>query len=225
MPQAWRVIVKIALIGGSREADLLEQALLAAGIELDPTGEVAIVAPHPFDTDLWECAALSLKNKPHIGLARAGWQPTPEDRWTMADNAEEAANLLAASGAKRAHLAVGNGRLAPFYRLENIELCIRSRNAPHPPAPPRGQVRSLRGPFDVAGEVAELSAQGIDALVVHNAGGQGGWPKLGAARELGIEVILIERPKLPEMEMVSTVDAALAWAKRHMGVDAPSRRA
>ncbi len=198
---------------------MLEEALIAAGIEVDPAGEVAIVAPHPFDTDLWECAALSLKDKPYIGLARAGWMPEADDNWTMAADAEAAAKLLAASGAKRALLAVGNGRLAPFYRLSNIELCIRSRNAPHPPNPPQGQIRSMRGPFDVAGEVAELEAQGIDALVVHNAGGQGGWPKLAAARALGIPVILIERPKLPPMEMVETVEAALVWAKRHMGVD------
>ena len=217
--------MKVALIGGSREADLLEKALLEAGIEVDPAGEIAVVAPHPFDTDLWECAALSLIGKPHIGLARAGWRPEPQDHWTMAADAEEAANLLAASHAKRALLAVGNGRLAPFYRLKNIELCIRSRNAPHPPAPPQGKVRSMRGPFDVAGEVAELAGQGIDALVVHNAGGQGGWPKLGAARALGIKVILIERPRLPEIEMVETVEAALAWAKRHMGVDGGRARA
>ncbi len=205
--------MKLALIGGSREADLLEDALGKAGIEVDPAGEIAVVAPHPFDTDLWECAALSLQNKPHIGLARAGWQSEPEDHWSMAADAEEAAKLLAASGAKRALLAVGNGRLAPFYRLKGIELCIRSRNAPHPPNPPQGLIRSMRGPFDVAGEVAELSGQGIDALVVHNAGGQGGWPKLGAARALGMKVILIVRPKLPEMEMVESVEAALAWVK------------
>ncbi len=217
--------MKLALIGGSREADLLEKALGAAGIMVDPSGEIAVVAPHPFDTDLWECAALSLKDKPHIGLARTGWLAGPKDRWTMAASAEDAAGVLADSGAKRALLAVGNGRLAPFYRLEGIELCIRSRNAPHPPNPPQGLIRSMRGPFDVAGEVAELAGQGIDALVVHNAGGQGGWPKLGAARELGIPVILIERPKLPEMEMVESVEAALAWAKRHMGLDESARRA
>ncbi len=211
--------MKLALIGGSREADLLEEALGAAGIGVDPAGEIAVIAPHPFDTDLWQCAALSMHDKPHIGLARSGWQSAPEDNWTMAASAEAAAEALAASGAKRALLAVGNGRLAPFYRLSDTELCIRSRNPPHPPMPPNGRLRSMRGPFDVAGEVAELSAQGIDALVVHNAGGQGGWPKLGAARQLGMKVILIERPALPKMEMVDTVEAALAWAKRHMGVD------
>ncbi len=209
--------MRLALIGGSREADLLEKALGAAGIRVDPAGEIAVIAPHPFDTDLWECAALSMHGKPHIGLARSGWQPTPEDNWTMAASAEAAAEVLALSGAKRALLAVGNGRLAPFYRLSDTELCIRSRNPPHPPMPPNGRLRSMRGPFDVAGEMAELSGQGIDALVVHNAGGQGGWPKLGAARELGIPVVLIERPALPKMEMVESVEAALAWVLGRVG--------
>jgi len=211
--------MKLALIGGSREAEVLAAALGEAGIALSPSGEIAIVASHPFDTDLWQCAALSLRNKPHIGLSRPGWRAEANDNWQVAKSAEDAAEMLAASGAKRALLAVGNGRLAPFYRLSRVELCVRSRNAPHPPAPPNGLIRTMRGPFDVAGEIAELTAQGIDMLVVHNAGGQGGWPKLGAAREMGIPVILIERPILPAMEMVETVNEALTWAKRHMGLD------
>jgi len=215
---ATRPSIKVALIGGSREADLLEQALAAAGIAIDPNAGHAVVAPHPFDTDLWECAAISVAHKPHIGLARPGWLPSAGDNWLMAQNTAAAARMLAESGAKRALLAVGNGRLTPFYRLSGVELCVRSRNAPHPPAPPLGHTRSLRGPFDVAGEVVEMRAQGVDMLVAHNAGGRGGWPKLGAARALGIPVILIARPALPAMAMVETVDDALSqvlnWAKR-----------
>ena len=211
--------MKIAVIGGTREADLLERALTAANIDVDPNGEIAIVAAHPFDTDLWECAGLSFANKPHIGLARPGWAPLETDQWQMAASAEAAALLLKANGAKKALLAVGNARLAPFYQLSGVELCVRSRNPPHPPTPPQGTMRVMRGPFDMEGEAAEMRAQGIDALVVHNAGGTGGWPKLAAARALGIKVILIERPKLPKMEMVETVEQAFDWVKRHMGLD------
>ena len=206
--------MKLAITGGSREADVLEVAANKAGIEVDPAGKLAVIAAHPFDQDLWECAALSAAHKPHIGLARPCWKPEDSDNWQYAQNAAQAAEMLGQSGAKRALLAVGNGRLTPFYQLPDIELCVRSRNAPHPPMPPRGKISAIRGPFDVESEVAELKQNGIDILVVHNAGGQGGWPKLGAARALGIKVILIERPKLPEMEIVETVEAALAWALR-----------
>jgi len=211
--------MKLALIGGSREADRLEAKLLEAGIKPDPMGEIAVVAPHPFDTDLWECAQLSVAGKPHIGLVRPAWQPAVADNWKMAESAEAAAELLGRSGAKRALLAVGNGRLKPFYRLNNIELCVRSRNEPHPPAPPRGTLHTKRGPYDVDAEILALKAGGIDMLVAHNAGGKGGWPKLGAARALGLPVILITRPKLPAMPLVDSVDSALTWVKRHMGLD------
>lgn len=217
--------MKVALIGGSREAERLEEALEAAGIVVDPMGEIAVIAPHPFDTDLWECAKLSVAGKPHVGLARPGWLPEDGDDWRMASSNLEAAGMLGQSGAKRALLAVGNGRLLPFYKLQNIELCVRSRNTPHPPAPPNGLIRPLRGPFDVATEIKELQAQGVDMIVAHNAGGRGGWPKLAAARALGLPVILIDRPKLPEMEMVNSVETALAWVKRHMGLDESTPRA
>lgn len=211
--------MKLAVIGGSREASVLEAAAQKSGIEIDAAGEVTVIAAHPFDTDLWECAALSAANHPHIGLVRPSWEPKATDHWQFANSASQAAEMLGNSGAKRALLAVGNARLMPFYQLQNIELCVRSRNAPHPPNPPRGKISTMRGPFDITSETLELQQNGIDILVVHNAGGQGGWPKLGAARALGLPVILISRPKLPEMKMVETVEQALIWVKRHMGLD------
>ena len=217
--------MKLALTGGTREADQLAEALLKSGVEICPEAGFAVIAAHPFDTDLWECASLSAANKPHIGLVRPAWQPGKDDQWQMAGSAEQAADLLAQSSAKNALLAVGNSRLLPFYRLKETCLCVRSRNAPHPPAPPVGCIRTMRGPFDVAGEVAELKAQKIDMIVAHNAGGQGGWPKLGAARALGLPVILIDRPRLPEMEVVSNIEAALKWVKRRIGLDAVDQNA
>lgn len=211
--------MKLALVGGTREADRLAAELKKLGVEIDPSGDVVVIAAHPFDTDLWQCAALSACHKPHIGLARPAWQAGKGDDWRLVKSVEAAAELLANSGAKRALLAVGNGRLLPFYQLESVALFVRSRNPPHPPAPPYGRISSMRGPFDVDSEVEALRRDGIDFIVAHNAGGQGGWPKLGAARALGLPVILIDRPKLPAMDMVSSVDAALNWTKRHMGLD------
>ena len=211
--------MKLALVGGTREAEVLAAALEEAGIACAPDGEIAVIAAHPFDTDLWACAALSARGKPHIGLVRPPWQAEESDDWRLVASAEAAADMLLKCGAKRALLAVGNGRLLPFYQLSGVTLCVRSRNPPHPPAPPNGYISLLRGPFDVAAEVNALRREGIDMIVAHNAGGQGGWPKLGAARELGIPVILIDRPQLPELEVVTSVEAALDWAKRHMGLD------
>jgi len=212
--------MKLAIAGGSREAELLAKEVEALGIEIDPSADLVVIAPHPFDTDLIEDAILSAQNKPHILLQRPKWVPEKGDNWHFANSAQEAAQTLESLNVSRVLLAVGNGRLAPFYRLENIELVVRSRNTPHPLAPPKGRISPFFGPFDIKTELKCLTEQGIDALVVHNAGGQGGWPKLAAARQLGLPVVLIDRPKPPDVKTVTDVKAALNWVAASYGLDA-----
>ena len=48
-------------------------------------------------------------------------------------------------------------------------------------------------------------------VVSKNSGGTATYSKIAAARTLGIEVVMITRPQLPEMPSVDTVDAVLAW--------------
>ncbi len=211
--------MKLTIVGGSREADLLTKAVEKLGVKIEPSADVVVIAPHPFDTDLIECALLSAKGKPHILLQRPKWLPETSDNWHFANSASDAAAILAKLNVKHALLAVGNGRLAPFYRLENIELMVRSRNTPHPPNPPKGRVSQFFGPFDIETEAKGLIDNHIDALVVHNAGGQGGWPKLAAARRLGLPVVLIDRPELPNLKIVTNVDAALDWVAASLGLD------
>ncbi|MCF6304455.1 MAG: precorrin-6A/cobalt-precorrin-6A reductase [Rhodobacteraceae bacterium] len=211
--------MRLAIVGGSREAELLTKAVEKLGVEIDPSAELVVIAPHPFDTDLIECAMLSAKGKPHILLQRPKWLPEPADNWHFANSASIAAQILESLKVRHALLAVGNGRLAPFYRLENIELMVRSRNTPHPPAPPMGKICPFFGPFNVETELKSLAENNIDALVVHNAGGQGGWPKLAAARQLGLPVVLIDRPDLPDIKTVTNVDAALEWIAASLGLD------
>ncbi len=211
--------MKLAIVGGSREAELLAKEVKALGIEIDPSAGLVVIAPHPFDTDLIECALLSAANKPHILLQRPKWQPEKDDNWHFANSAQEAAKTLESLNISRALLAVGNARLAPFYRLKNIDLVVRSRNTPHPPAPPKGRICPFFGPFDIKTELKGLTEQGINALVVHNAGGRGGWPKLAAARQLGLPVVLIDRPDLPDVKTVTDVDAALDWVAASLGLD------
>ncbi|MBL4806314.1 MAG: precorrin-6A/cobalt-precorrin-6A reductase [Rhodobacteraceae bacterium] len=217
--------MKVAVVGGSREADLLIKALERLNVKIESTADIVVIAAHPFDTDLIDCAILSAKNKTHVLLQRDKWRPEFGDNWLVAKNAEGAAAILATSGATKALLAVGNSRLTPFYRLANIELAVRSRNAPHPPTPPKGEIATGRGPFDLAFETENFRANQIDILVAHNAGGSGGWPKMAAARDLGLPVILIDRPTPPDTPTVTSVDDALNWVARQLGLDLMPRKA
>ena len=71
-----------------------------------------------------------------------------------------------------------------------------------------------RGPFDLAAERALLVEHGITAIVAKNSGGEASYPKLVAARELNIPVIMVRRPVLPPGDSVGTVEEALDWLKR-----------
>jgi precorrin-6A/cobalt-precorrin-6A reductase len=52
----------------------------------------------------------------------------------------------------------------------------------------------------------------IDALVTKNSGGAMTRAKLDAAAELGMTVVMVDRPPLPEsVDVVPTVDDAVAW--------------
>ena len=84
---------------------------------------------------------------------------------------------------------------------------VRSVDPPEPPVPARMRVLLDRGPFTLDGERALLREHAIDVLVTKNSGGPA--PKLAAARELGVPVVIVERPPLPPgVIAVPTVDAA-----------------
>ena len=51
-------------------------------------------------------------------------------------------------------------------------------------------------------------------MVTKNAGGELLAPKLEAARQLDVEIVMIDRPQLPDLETARSVEQALALAGR-----------
>jgi precorrin-6A/cobalt-precorrin-6A reductase len=83
---------------------------------------------------------------------------------------------------------------------------------PDRPVPPRTEVLLARGPFTLAGERELLRTYGIDVLVTKDSGGAATAPKLAAAREAGIPVVVVRRPPTPQgVPVVATPEEALAW--------------
>jgi len=63
-----------------------------------------------------------------------------------------------------------------------------------------------------------MERERIDVLVTKNSGGDATYPKISAARALGLPVIMISRPETPRnVEEVTTADAALEWLEGHHG--------
>jgi precorrin-6A/cobalt-precorrin-6A reductase len=93
---------------------------------------------------------------------------------------------------------------------------LRSVEAPEPSElPAQVELITARGPFRLEDELLLLREHAIDVVVTKNSGGEATYAKLEAARALGLPVIMVRRPMLPEAPSVETAAAALDWLEQH----------
>ncbi|MFB7747393.1 cobalt-precorrin-6A reductase [Streptomyces sp. NPDC056132] len=181
--------------------------------------DVLIDATHPFARTISFNAARAAAEAhvPLLALRRPGWVPGAGDRWHPAGSLEEAAGLLPALG-RRVFLTTGRMGLAAFAHLDALWFLMRSVDAPEPPFPAAMEVLLDRGPFTLEGEREVLRTHRIDVLVTKDSGGAATAPKLAAAREAGIPVVVVRRPPVPDgVERAATPEEAAAWVRRFTG--------
>lgn len=172
-----------------------------------------IDATHPFAAQMSRnateaCAAAGVSL---IALEREPWSARQGDRWT---HVPDLAAAVAALGdtPRRVFLAIGRQTLAAFAAAPQHHYLLRLVDPPTEPLPlPQAKAVIARGPFDVAGDRALLQDHRIEVIVAKNAGGAGAEAKLVAARDLGLPVILIDRPEVPDRQVARTVAEVMAW--------------
>lgn len=178
-------------------------------------------ATHPFAAQMsWNASEARHKTGTHlVALTRPAWQPVAGDNWRVVP--DMAGAVAALNGpAKRVMLALGRLHLNEFAAQPQHHYILRLVDAPDaPPALPSHSVVVARGPFDVAGDTALFREHRVDVVVCKNAGGTGAAAKIEAARALGLPVIMIDRPKLPERAEVATPEAVLEWVAAHPSTD------
>ena len=114
-------------------------------------------------------------------------------------------------GPRRVFLALGRQEVAAFEAAPQHRYLIRSVDPVEPPlAVPDASYLLARGPFREADEHALLQKHHIDVVVSKNSGGEATYGKIAAARTLGIEVVMIRRPVLPDVPSAETVEALAA---------------
>jgi precorrin-6A/cobalt-precorrin-6A reductase len=174
-----------------------------------------IDATHPFARRMpFNVAEAARKTHiPLLALVRPAWERQAGDQWTqVADHAEAIAALGAAR--KRVFLTVGRLELEAYAAVPQHFYLARSID-PVEEKPLRDAMwLTSRPPFTVEGERALMREYAINTVITKNSGGGVTSAKLTAARELGVPVILINRPKRPAGECVATAEAALKWISR-----------
>ncbi|MCX7304117.1 MAG: cobalt-precorrin-6A reductase [Hyphomicrobiales bacterium] len=176
--------------------------------------DLLIDATHPYAARISANAARAaqLGGVPAIALRRPAWKRVPGDRWTSVDGPAQAVGLLG-STPRSVFLALGRQELAPFEAAPQHAYLVRSVDPVEPPlGVPNATYILARGPFSEADDRALLEARGIDAIVAKNSGGQATYGKIAAARTLGIEVFMIRRPPLPDMQSGPSVEEVLRLA-------------
>ncbi|MDZ8049977.1 MAG: cobalt-precorrin-6A reductase [Aulosira sp. ZfuVER01] len=172
-----------------------------------------IDATHPFASQISfnAAAAATEVGIPRLMLNRPVWEKVGGDRWIEVENIAAAAASLS-NQAQRVFLTVGRQELSAFANLEEIWFLMRVIDPPSPDdLIPPGLVLCDRGPFALDNERKILIHHKIDTIVSKNSGGDATYAKIIAARELGVTVVMVNRPAIPPGEQVSNVEDAVAW--------------
>ena len=175
-------------------------------------------ATHPFAATMSAnaVAACAAAGVPLVALTRPPWAPGPGDDWTRVGSIPEAVAWLGRPRL-RVMLAVGRMHLPEFAANPQHAYLLRLVD-PAPVPFPDAEVVVDRGPFTASGDRALMERHGTELVVSKNAGGTGARAKLDAARALGLPVLMIDRPVLPEREEAHSPEEVLAWLHEKRGV-------
>jgi precorrin-6A/cobalt-precorrin-6A reductase len=176
-------------------------------------------ATHPFAAQMSGNAveACRAAQVPLASLTRPAWEAQDGDRWLHVADINGAVAALPGQP-QRVFLAVGRMHLEDFAAQPQHRYLLRLVDEPGELPLPNCDVVVSRGPFTVADDRALMQQHGIELVVSKNAGGTGARAKLDAARALGVPVLMIDRPALPQRTELSNVAQVLDWLA-HSGVN------
>ena len=172
-----------------------------------------IDATHPFAAQMSRNAAEACAHMglPLTRLERPAWVPQAGDNWVEVDTLDAVPEALPPDPA-RVFLAIGRQHLDLFARAPQHHYLLRLIDAPDHILPLRShEIILARGPFTLAADTALMQRHEITHVVAKNAGGSAARAKLDAARALGLPVIMVRRPDLPQTHISPDTETVLRW--------------
>ncbi|WP_420548684.1 cobalt-precorrin-6A reductase [Curvivirga sp.] len=180
-----------------------------------------IDATHPFAKAMPKHAyeASKINQCKLVRYLRPEWFEETDDLWIYADSLDQAATLIPQLG-KHAFLALGSRDLAAFKDVSGLKLTARMiEKAAKENLPKDCQIIYARPPFHLNEEETLFSELKIDILVTKNSGAQATKAKIEACRNLGIKVLMINRPAPQPVPIITSQDQMIHWLKEELRHD------
>lgn len=176
-----------------------------------------VVATHPFAAQIAANAAEAARmvGIPAVRLSRPPWQPVAGDDWRRYPSLDSLIDGLAGPQ-RRLLVTIGRQDAPRFAAAPQHAYVFRSIEPIDLPAA-LGHAVTIeeRGPFTLESEVALMRRHAIEALVTKNSGGEATRAKLDAARELGLTVLMVDRPPAPALPEVASIEEVMAFLAHH----------
>ena len=189
-------------VGGYGGAEGLATYIRSEGITL------LVDATHPYAAQMSANAAKAagLAGIECWALRRPAWQPQTGDDWREVTDWAELVQALAPF--QRPLFTLGREPLEHLQEIPPHQHWTLRALDPYP-GTARCEVIGARGPFCLEDERALFAQRRIDVLISKNSGSGATEPKLQVARELGLPVLVLKRPPLPQVDHTFTDAATL----------------
>lgn len=190
--------------------------------------QAVLDATHPYATTMTAnaVAACDAARVPLVRYARPGWAEHPlAASWSWVDTYDEA-RRRAEDVAGVPFLTTGRQTLPHYRPAWETRACLVRVVEPVDDPPAAWHVIRDRGPHDVDAEVDLMARHGVTALLTKDSGGTYTSAKLTAAHRLGVDVVVVRRPRTPSavLSVTTTPQAVGAVEKAGDGLT-PGRAA
>ena len=197
-----------AVVIWARGTDRADLGLVARDV-VPADADAILDVTHVFDTS---ARAAAMAQAPRAAYARVGrdpWTAQRQDHWREVDTIAEAVAALPAGA--RVFAATGRASLPALGAHDGPVFLRQLTRHDQPTGFPDCTYIFGAAPFDTRGEVALFEQLGIDVVLARNVGGIDSFPKLAAARTLGLPVVLLRPPPLPPGPRLRSAADVATW--------------
>lgn len=166
-----------------------------------------IDASHPYAAKITQTVASVCRAKEisYVRFNRLPWETVAGDQWISVPSIEQAAAAL--TDYARIFLSVGRQELAQFADLTDKFFLVRTiEKVPFEPDGSETIFIRERGPFQIEDEIRLMRQYRLNVVVSKNSGSASTYAKIVAARTLQLPVIMIDRPILPSMTTMTSIE-------------------